>query len=217
MEDRSNFALIALVAIVAVVALVVMVTGRGVSVQPVSEGVSLPVVGEAGKIYKREVRKPIISPRRCRDSDGGLDYYGKGTISGNMPPQYMNDDMCLTSGPYNLRETYCDPKDSNGDGYIGTAMLYYCEYGCADGACLSQPPPGDCVDTDGGPNFNTKGGIFGSSIPPNYLNEDRCIENPQYNLRETFCEPVDSDGDGYLGTSMLHDCPNGCLDGACSP
>jgi hypothetical protein len=73
---------------------------------------------------------------RCKDSDDGLNYYEKGSIKGSMPPGYIEQDMCMSDG--RLRETYCDEKDENGDGYIGTSYLYDCPYGCEDGACIKE-------------------------------------------------------------------------------
>jgi len=73
----------------------------------------------------------------CSDSDNGKDYYVKGEISGSVPIEWAGPiDMC--TGDTTLRETYCDPDDENGDGYLGTAYLFNCPNGCRDGACITS-------------------------------------------------------------------------------
>jgi hypothetical protein len=71
----------------------------------------------------------------CTDSDGGINYYVKGKISGNVPPGYITEDICLAGNT--LRETFCDLNDNNSDGYLGTSVLYSCPNGCQDGACVN--------------------------------------------------------------------------------
>ncbi|MBD3310359.1 hypothetical protein GF351_04015 [Candidatus Woesearchaeota archaeon] len=69
----------------------------------------------------------------CKDDDSGINYFVKGSISGDVPPDFILEDRCL--GNNTVRETYCDPYDMNNDGYEGSAKLYDCPYGCSDGAC----------------------------------------------------------------------------------
>jgi len=71
--------------------------------------------------------------KTCTDSDGGLDYYTKGTVavctfSGTgggcgVAVDYCNGDI--------LTEGYCVGTDSK-------TVKYTCPYGCSDGACVKQ-------------------------------------------------------------------------------
>jgi hypothetical protein len=73
----------------------------------------------------------------CVDTDGGLNYFDRGEISGDVPPSFITEDLCMVDDQfYDLRETYCDPEDENGDGYKGTSKLYECPGSCEDGACV---------------------------------------------------------------------------------
>ena len=78
----------------------------------------------------------------CTDTDGGMIYDQKGTIS-----WYLNGDeaytgiydVCLKDqnanplvNPKMLSETYCDAAG------IGRRQNYECPYGCSDGACTAQ-------------------------------------------------------------------------------
>lgn len=72
----------------------------------------------------------VFAPGTCVDSDGGEDYYEKGTISGAMPDGYISYDKCV-SPEGRLREVVCE------EGY-GTAKLYDCPLGCKEGVCLSE-------------------------------------------------------------------------------
>lgn len=73
--------------------------------------------------------KPAIAmasnPSGCDDSDGGINYYVKGTASGLN--QYVTD-RCL--GPYQLQEAYCDSGFSEND------VFFDCPFGCYNGACV---------------------------------------------------------------------------------
>jgi hypothetical protein len=90
----------------------------------------------------------IVEVVECRDSDGGLDYYKKGTVSGrwayNNQPSDGENDYCAFSEKENkvascegtrcyLIEFYC-----TGDIHFGNTP-YTCPYGCKDGACLEAP------------------------------------------------------------------------------
>ncbi|MFH1642666.1 MAG: hypothetical protein ABIC04_07270 [Nanoarchaeota archaeon] len=61
---------------------------------------------------------------QCTDSDSGKDYYVKGAITfkGITVSDYCTD-------PSNLKERYCSSTGAS-------EILYYCQYGCEDGACL---------------------------------------------------------------------------------
>jgi len=65
----------------------------------------------------------------CSDTDGGLNYYVRGSIKGAMPQDFNPADICLS--PTRLREVYCDNE-------FGAAYQYECPAGCTDGACVKQ-------------------------------------------------------------------------------
>jgi hypothetical protein len=65
----------------------------------------------------------------CTDSDGGKNYYEKGTVEENGKTY---TDYCLNDST--LKEYHCLPYSSTGLG--GPAQVdYQCPYGCKDGAC----------------------------------------------------------------------------------
>lgn len=63
----------------------------------------------------------------CGDSDGGLNYYEKGTATDKNGESYT--DFCGQGGVY---EYYCDPSNS---GYV-TTKWFECPNRCEDGACV---------------------------------------------------------------------------------
>jgi hypothetical protein len=162
-----------------------------------------------------------VGSKRCTDSDGGANYYVKGTATSGSISQ---TDTCLADG--RLLEYDCEGGD-----VFGT--YYRCPSGCSNGACvgvttttrvsstttttsatttttLNQSTTTTtairtCVDTDGGLNFNVKGNTTTSGSPTQV---DNCVAASR--LQEFYCEP---------GTGMTfadyYDCPNGCSNGAC--
>ncbi|MFW6002618.1 MAG: hypothetical protein ACOCQD_04695 [archaeon] len=71
----------------------------------------------------------------CQDSDGGIDYFTKGTI---LTPNVVSKTDHCTNEPWgthtaNLIEYYCLPDQTR------AAYGYNCPYGCTDGACNSEP------------------------------------------------------------------------------
>jgi len=73
----------------------------------------------------------------CNDTDGGINYFTKGSVSGNIGSAYpagleTYTDYC-TSDNQSLIERYCT------DDYTNFTTHYPCEYGCSDGACLTEP------------------------------------------------------------------------------
>ena len=79
--------------------------------------------------------------KKCIDSDGGLDYYTRGSLNQKRGVRWtLRWDRCDSTEV--LSENYC----SEG-GYRGT-MTYTCPNGCKDGACkaighsATAPPAG---------------------------------------------------------------------------
>ncbi len=75
----------------------------------------------------------VHSGRICKDSDGGLNYYKKGTItegvlaSADTSPR---TDQCLSDT--RLREMFCNSEAE------GEPRLYECPHGCSNGACVES-------------------------------------------------------------------------------
>lgn len=95
----------------------------------------------------QESSEPVILPQQnpsCSDSDGGLDYYTKGSVTGTWSDGSPNDaiyeDKCALGKSGNsdadkdsnaLLEAYCF-KGTFGYGY----GYYSCPNGCNDGVCI---------------------------------------------------------------------------------
>jgi hypothetical protein len=74
-------------------------------------------------------------PSECTDSDGGLDYFVKGNVSGYQEVNGNMEAYNLPDGCHNsssLVEFYCEGNNPRGTGVIS------CPNGCADGRCLMQ-------------------------------------------------------------------------------
>jgi hypothetical protein len=138
----------------------------------------------------------------CTDSDGGLNYYVYGAITGidkdgeGNPP----GDYCWADGN-GVMEGYCKPNE-----YIDF-ISYACPNGCKDGACVH--PNKGCTDSDGGLNYYTRGIINGPGKdrernPP----ADYCWKDGT-GVMEGYCTP-----EGYVDFSS-YACSNGCKNGAC--
>ncbi|MEX0920554.1 MAG: hypothetical protein WDZ69_03170 [Candidatus Pacearchaeota archaeon] len=81
----------------------------------------------------------------CSDSDGGINYYVKGSVSGNLGVKNSEENMtypeyCLDN--QTLIERYC------GDSQTNFTEEYKCPNGCYDGACLGLE----------GENYSLQGG-----------------------------------------------------------
>ena len=138
----------------------------------------------------------ITTSPACSDSDGGQNFYVRGTTSKGT----LNySDYCGTGN--NLFENYCDA-----NGNIQINYLYVCPSGCSDGACINATTP--CVDSDNGLNYYIKGAASKGSL--NY--SDYCgaqtSDGRQYVL-EQYCDS----GNNIAQSSYL--CPGYCSDGAC--
>lgn len=103
-----------------------------------------PQAGQAGS----GLTNTAGAPNQCTDSDGGKNYFVKGTTSGADPtqPAYLIrsfTDKCPTGGK--ITEYYC-----NGIWVNSVTLDCPTGYGCNnDGACVPKAPAG-CNDTDKG-------------------------------------------------------------------
>ncbi len=120
MEEKSSFYVVAIVAVVAVIALVVLVMNRQTA-SSVSTVSGPDTVGQAA----------WIQPKGCTDSDGGLNYYKQGVITGNLISGDIAVDICVDNTT--LRELFCN------DHNAGEPRLFDCPNGCVNGACIGNP------------------------------------------------------------------------------
>jgi len=123
----------------------------------------------------------------CPDTDGGWDYYNRGTIAGET-------DECIDST--HLREWSCGRIDSAGN-IIPDDKIVDCPYGCRDGACV-------CRDSDGGINYEVRGRIG--------TYEDYCSDSRT--LMEYYTEI--ENGECRIRHER-HTCEGTCQDGRCLP
>ncbi len=145
------------------------------------------------------------SNQTCTDSDGGRDYYEKGTTT-NPPPQYTGywTDECVT--PVTLQEGTCIED-------LGV-HTYDCPNGCEYGACIQYASNQTCTDSDGGRNYYE----YGKACSGEKCYSDYC-QDGKY-LYEIDCGwnngiPT-QDGCGHSGLGgCRYECPNECSDGAC--
>src|SRR3989344_181275 len=80
-----------------------------------------------------------VSGAACTDSDGGKDYFVKGTATRTGEASQVDSDNCMSSTI--LREVYCN-------GNILSEENYNCPVGCSTGACnnpTTEPPSGECT------------------------------------------------------------------------
>jgi len=128
----------------------------------------------------------------CSDTDGGIDYYDKGTVT-----WYGESwtDVCLTSK--NLEENYC--KD-------GTAWYdqVICPDTCNNGVCVKTTH--SCTETDGGKNYYDKGTV---TIDGQTRGTDYCGSSNY--LIEYYCLSSTASEQITVGTN----CDYGCNNGAC--
>jgi len=163
----------------------------------------------------------------CTDSDGGLNYYVKGTTTGlNIYNQTSNaTDYCVYSGQNGTYGQYLTAGQSavmeyncNSDGKTMNDDLHVCDNGCSNGACINQTTPIQnitCTDSDGGLNYYVKGNTSGISPADNrsYEGEDVC--GSQNNTYASQGQLVEHYCDGIYHTNTIYTCPKGCQDGAC--
>lgn len=204
---------------------------------------------------------------RCKDTDGGQNYYQKGKTYSSDDPSRYNEDYC--SNEKLLMEQYCSPgglsattfecsegckggtciknqpQESCGDGICTESenkeICYDVACTCPEGARCECPPKGcqkvcpqdceqntniECVDTDGGENYYSRGTTKGcNGNGKGACNEiitmqDYCVSstnsfvNEGPKISEYYC------GDSYYYKNKVvmanqYACPNGCKDGAC--
>ena len=76
--------------------------------------------------------RPISQEPKCSDTDGGINYYVKGSLM--MGTGISATDSCEGDG-ITLREESCVPNPGPNEGTMST-NIYKCPNGCKDGACV---------------------------------------------------------------------------------
>ena len=169
-----------------------------------------------------------VTAIECTDSDGGKNYYKKGTTIGT----YTADDVCITGDtvPNKLAEHFCDSATGH------TFEIYICPKGCNDGAC-TMPQCGDgycdsmtcsatgCPAAESAQNCPQdcvyKANCYNDGDCPSSAGNTYCDGNlacykiqhykcDKPGSREAKCIPGGTDGN-------CDNCQNGCLNGACNP
>jgi len=138
-----------------------------------------------------------VESSTCEDSDGGTDYYERGTTE--LEGISSESDYCIDN---TLVEYYCDGSRTM------DSIEFMCPHGysCVDGACV-----GYCTETDDG----NEPEVFGETYFGSHIYADYCIERDEPmldKLVEYYC-----DGDGLGFNTFEYSCSGGCADGECTP
>jgi len=208
-----------------------IVTPESVDLEEITP-VTTDVVAKAGTTASTTVLLTVKIPitgsnTLCTDSDGGQDYYVKGTtkgVNGEFP------DTC--SSHTKVKEWYCKGSRATND-------FFKCQNRCSNGACTgTNPKPfvptttsttttmvyntvtvtsrttsttleksteavsGNCIESDQGQEYDVKGSTNGV----NGHFDDKCVNPTQ--LREYYCE-------GSTAKVELVRCEKGCYTGRC--
>ena len=157
----------------------------------------------------------------CIDSDGGKNYYVKGTTSSGSETKTDECGYCVSFCPPNpedpcpyacgaVYEFYCD-----GDSI--QAHTYFCP--CEKGSCLKVQINETCIDSDGGKNYYVKGTTYGKDMRSEegyFVTKavDYCFNSNT--LIENSCRSLTYPSDPLDKMSEEYKCPNGCSDGKCN-
>ena len=167
----------------------------------------------------------------CADTDGGLNYFFKGSCSDSLG---ILEDSCAIGGlnGWFLKEAYCEKS-------LCIFLDYNCLEGCLNGKCLENGTINDegiffsaqefgnqvgleCTDSDKGDLY--KKGVVSDSFDTGERSfEDKCIllsgeqepldvkncQGEECFLKEGSCK---ENGKALVET---YPCPKGCFDGAC--
>lgn len=164
----------------------------------------------------------------CIDSDGGIDYFKKGTITESTDSSNnTSTDNCINEKI--LSEYYCPTQGVNN----ANVLTYTCLVACENGACINQVSSANntfCTDSDKGIDYYIKGYVSTNynEQNPDFKTEDSCMipdmkvnNGTTQQIGVSSCEGSncfiqDFYCDGNAGPySSGNNCPNGCLDGAC--
>jgi hypothetical protein len=159
----------------------------------------------------------FISAAECNDSDGGINFYEKGSAIQFSGDEDYSTDFC--EDEFQLREYSCKVSSS---GIKST--VYTCPEGCEDGACKGKEIPlgeNECFDTDQLIDLYEKGHVIDKPHNADYF--DFCLDADSI---EDFLQNggnISENGkiirEHYCGVNnyqyAYYECYNGCIDGAC--
>jgi hypothetical protein len=174
-----------------------------------------------GQVSSMDVceEKPTLT---CTDSDGGKDYYQKGTVTENGKTY---TDYCQGVLANSLKEYFCLPYSSTGLGGAGEEDVV-CPNGgsCIDGACTDSEQATTCTDSDGGTNYYLKGTATGESSWDGSIvsKTDSCYDCNNLAVTSDSCNAGSDccvsdwycNADGKVSAASLN-CSYGCENGAC--
>ncbi len=129
--------------------------------------------------------KKIIPKNTCTDSDGGLNNFVAGYVSGvKNGINYKYYDKCFNST--HLTEYYCNDFSSDNPNTPAKKVIYCGKnYECKDSVCVIAP--NSCHDNDGGLNVLVKGTV--TTISNGYVHKynDSCSDSSY--VSEFYCSP----------------------------
>ncbi|MEA3453231.1 MAG: CARDB domain-containing protein, partial [Patescibacteria group bacterium] len=112
-------------------------------------GKKLDGTREARYTIPSSVTVVVITDATCSDSDGGKDYYVKGTITEERAGQtYTHTDYCYPGGSV-LSEYFCSSSQEE----FGVHEDFVCPNGCSDGACKTINPRIGLITPNGGESW----------------------------------------------------------------
>ncbi len=151
----------------------------------------------------------------CNDTDGGTNYYAKGTITIGYAQgtNRTEQDSCNSDGT--LREWFCGtPGDPAG--LLRSENYVACPYGCLNGTCLPASTTTTtiqkfCNDTDGGINYAVKG----TCIDNSGTYTDNCSSSTA--AEDWYCAGGSTGNCALVGASCAYYGYGslGCSDGKC--
>ena len=83
-------------------------------------------------------KKTLLTPKKCIDTDGGINYYEKGKITVIYKDGHKRTEVDLCNPDGTLREWYCG-KLNDPAGLLRSKNYVRCKYGCKNGACIKKP------------------------------------------------------------------------------
>jgi len=149
----------------------------------------------------------------CTDTDGGLNYATKGTVTGTGSGCGTTPSTDLCANTSVLNERHCGSEKQC------FTSAYTCPGGCSNGVCLPTPTPTVtstptptifCTDSDGGLTYGTKGTVTGNGSGCGTTpSTDLCANSSVIN--EMHCGPLKQ------CFTSAYTCPGGCTNGVCNP
>ncbi|MBN1168994.1 hypothetical protein JXA63_03840 [Candidatus Woesebacteria bacterium] len=112
-------------------------------------------------------------PLNCVDSDAEEapnDIFIKGnvTYTNEVGTQSVLYDECNGSNTQ-VNEKWCYESPEGSGSYVPGTLVYDCEHGCNDGACISATPTPGCVRSNGDANGDGRAALYDYAVWANYF------------------------------------------------